>query len=237
MREPARAWFGAARLRSVHRGEPQLQPARCAGRHLGDRAAGLYRAGAHARQGLLRSLARGRGRLMPEFLLELLSEEIPARMQARAADDLKKLFADKLKDAGLEHKKADAFVTPRRLVLRADGLPEQQPDLREEKKGPRVGAPEAAIAGFLKSVGLDSLDKCEQRTVGKAEFWFAAIERKGRPTAELLPAMVAEIVAAFAWPKSMRWASTAFRWVRPLRNVLCLWNGAPLDGAIALAES
>jgi glycyl-tRNA synthetase beta chain len=173
---------------------------------------------------------------MPEFLLELLSEEIPARMQARAADDLKKLFTDKLKDAGLEHKKVDAYVTPRRLVLRVDGLPEQQPDLREEKKGPRVGAPEVAIAGFLKSVSLASLDQCEKRVVGKAEFWFAAIERKGRPTPELLPAMVAEIVAAFAWPKSMRWAATSFRWVRPLRNVLCLWNGAPLEGAIALAE-
>jgi glycyl-tRNA synthetase beta chain len=174
---------------------------------------------------------------MPEFLLELLSEEIPARMQARAADDLMRLFTAKLKDAGLAFTKAAPYVTPRRLALHVDGLPERQPDLREEKKGPRVGAPEAAIAGFLKSVGLAGLDQCEKRVVGKAEFWFAAIERKGQPTEALLPALVAEVVAAFAWPKSMRWAANSLRWVRPLRNVLCLWDGRSLDGAIVLNDA
>ena len=106
---------------------------------------------------------------MPELLLELLSEEIPARMQARAADDLKRLVTAKLTEAGLSFDKAEAYVTPRRLALVVDGLPLQQPDVTEEKKGPRVGAPDKAIQGFLRSVGLTSLDQCEKRDTGKGE--------------------------------------------------------------------
>ena len=173
---------------------------------------------------------------MPEFLLELLSEELPARMQARAAEDLTRMFAERCAAAGLEFKSAETHVTPRRLVLMVDGLPERTPDLKDDKKGPRVGAPDQAVQGFLKSVGLDGLDKCEKRVVGKAEFWFATVERKGSATAELLPGIVAEIVAGFAWPKSMRWRTTSLRWVRPLQTILCLWNGAPLAGAVVLGR-
>jgi len=173
---------------------------------------------------------------MPEFLLELLSEEIPARMQVRAAEDLKRLFGERLAAAGLEFTSADAYVTPRRLVLVVEGMPERTPDLKEEKKGPRVGSPDQAVQGFLKSVGLDSLDKCEKRVVGKAEFWFATVERKGSTTSALLPAIVGEVVAAFPWPKSMRWRTTSLRWVRPLQSILCLWNGDPLPGSITVGQ-
>ena len=125
-------------------------------------------------------------RAMPELLLELFSEEIPARMQARAAEDLKKLVTEKLTAAGLAFTKAEAYVTPRRLALVVDGLPEKQPDVSEEKKGPRVGAPEQAIQGFLKAAGLTSLDQAQKREVGKAEFWFAVAHKQGQPTATVL---------------------------------------------------
>src|SRR6185295_8725134 len=124
---------------------------------------------------------------MAELLVELRSEEIPARMQTRAAADFKGGVVERLKTAQLPFSGADAYVTPRRLVLVVDGLPERQPDLREEKRGPRVGAPDQAIQGFLKANGLTSLDQCEKRAADKGEFWFATIERKGRATAEVLP--------------------------------------------------
>lgn len=173
---------------------------------------------------------------MPELLLELFSEEIPARMQTRAADDLKRLVTDKLKDAGLATTRADAYVTPRRLALVVDGLPEKQPDVREEKKGPRVGAPDTAIQGFLKGAGLTSLDQCEKRMVGKAETWFALVERKGRPTADVLAELVPAAMAALPWPKSMRWSAHRFAWVRPLHSVLCLFNGKTVAGSIDLGD-
>ena len=116
---------------------------------------------------------------MPELLLEVLSEEIPARMQARAAQDLKRLVCDGLKKAGLAFDKAEAFVTPRRLALVVDGLPDKQPDVTEERKGPRVDAPEKAVQGFLKSVGL-TMDQAEKRETEKGNFYFAVIEKKGR---------------------------------------------------------
>jgi glycyl-tRNA synthetase beta chain len=169
---------------------------------------------------------------MPELLLELFSEEIPARMQARAAEDLKRLVVTKLADAGLPHTRADAYVTPRRLALVIDGLPEKQPDLAEEKKGPRVGSPDNTIQGFLKGAGLTSLDQCEKRTVGKAEFWFAIVNRKGQATTALLPGFISEIVAAFPWPKSMRWADGKAIWVRPLHSVICMFEGKPVSGAL-----
>ena len=140
---------------------------------------------------------------MAELLLELLSEEIPARMQARAADDLKRLIGDGLKAAGLDFKSARAFVTPRRLALVVDGLPVARADVSEERRGPRVGAPEQAVQGFLKATGLASLDQAEKRDTGKGEFWFAVIHKKGGPTAAALPGIIEAAMKALPWPKSM----------------------------------
>ena len=174
---------------------------------------------------------------MPELLLELFSEEIPARMQGRAAEDLKRLVTDKLKAAGLAFTRADSYVTPRRLALVVDGLAEKQPDITEEKKGPRVGSPDAAIQGFLKGAGLSSLEQCEKRTVGKAEFWFATIKKAGKQSNVVLAGIVNEILTGFDWPKSMRWANNRFRWVRPLHSVLALFGGSKIPGALRLGSS
>ncbi|MCZ6815546.1 MAG: glycine--tRNA ligase subunit beta, partial [Planctomycetota bacterium] len=178
---------------------------------------------------------------MPELLLELFSEEIPARMQARAADDLKRLVTRRLKDAGLACERAEAFVTPRRLALVVDGLPVEQPDTREEKRGPRIDAPDKAIQGFLKGNGL-TLEACEKRETDKGTFLFAVIERKGQRTSQLIGAIVADTINEFTWPKSMRWASGTLRWVRTLQSVLCVFDGVgvPLtitDGIAANAST
>ena len=162
---------------------------------------------------------------MAEFLLELLSEEIPARMQETAAADLRRLVAGKLEQAGLSFNEAHAFVTARRLALVIDGLPATQPDVREERRGPRVGAPESAVQGFLKSTGLATIDACETRDTGKGEFYFVTIEKKGRATAEVIAEILPDTLRNFPWPKSMRWGDGAFRWVRPLHSILCLFNG------------
>ena len=166
---------------------------------------------------------------MAELLLELFSEEIPARMQTRAAEDLARLLGDALKDAGLEFDQVRSFATPRRLTVVVDGLPARSPDIREEKKGPRVGAPDAAIQGFLKSAGLASIDQAETRADKKGDFYVALIERPGSATAEVVAAIVPEIVRAFPWPKSMRWGSGRLRWVRPLHSILCLLDGKVVD--------
>lgn len=163
---------------------------------------------------------------MAEFLLELLSEEIPARMQETAAADLRRLVTGKLDEAGLSFNEAHAYVTPRRLALVIDGLPATQPDVREERRGPRVGAPESAVQGFLKSAGVASVDECEARDTGKGEFYFVTIEKKGRPTGQVIAEFLPETLRAFPWPKSMRWGCGAFRWVRPLHSILCLFNAA-----------
>lgn len=173
---------------------------------------------------------------MAELLLELFSEEIPARMQARAAEDLKGLVTGKLKAAGLEFSSADAYVTPRRLTLVVDGLPDKQPDVSEERRGPRVDAPEKAIQGFLGSTGL-SLDQCEKRDTGKGEFWFVVIEKKGAATADVLPEVVLSSIRELPWPKSMRWGRNTFRWVRPLHHILAVFDGAVLDGGLDLGET
>ena len=165
---------------------------------------------------------------MAELLLELFSEEIPARMQKRAADDLKRLVTDGLKAASLEFSSADAYVTPRRLALAVDGLTERQPDVTEEKRGPRVDAPEKAVQGFLRGNGL-TLEQCEQRETDKGVFWYAVIESKGRATAKVLPAVLDDAISSIAWPKSMRWGAGSMRWVRSLQRVLCLFDGAVLD--------
>ncbi len=168
---------------------------------------------------------------MPDLLLELFSEEIPARMQRQAAEDLKRLVTGALVDAGATYEGAQAFATPRRLALHVVGLPAAQPDRREERKGPRVGAPQAAVAGFLKSAGLQSLDQAQIVSDGKkGEIYVAVIEKKGRPTAELIAEALPPILRAFPWPKSMRWGAgsakpDALRWVRPLRSILCAFGG------------
>ncbi|MBY0324316.1 MAG: glycine--tRNA ligase subunit beta [Reyranella sp.] len=170
---------------------------------------------------------------MAELLLELLSEEIPARMQARAADDLKRLVSDGLKAAGLEFKEARAFATPRRLALVVDGLPAARADVSEERRGPRVGAPEQAVQGFLKATGLASLDQAEKRDTGKGEFWFAVISKKGGPTAEALPGIIDAALKALPWPKSMKWGSGTMTWVRPLQSIVALFDGKVLAGEVA----
>ncbi len=144
---------------------------------------------------------------MPDLLLEFLSEEIPARMQARAADDLKKMVTDRLVAAGLVYEGAKAFATPRRLALSVHGVPVRQPDIKEEKKGPRVGAPENAIAGFLKAAGLTSIDQAKVQPDKKGDFYVATIEKAGKPTLDVLAEMIPEVVRAFPWSKSMRWGS------------------------------
>ncbi len=168
---------------------------------------------------------------MPDLLLELFSEEIPARMQKQAAEDLRKLVTSALVDAGLTYEGAQAFATPRRLTLHIIGLPAAQPDRREERKGPRVGAPDAAVQGFLKSAGLASLDQAQKVSDGKkGEIYVALIEHKGRATAELIADLLPPIFRAFPWPKSMRWGAGSvrpdtLRWVRPLRSILCTFGG------------
>ena len=170
---------------------------------------------------------------MSELLVELFSEEIPARMQKKAADDLLSLLTQKLKKAGLEYSSATAHVTPRRLIAVIDGLPDRQPDTSEERRGPKADAPEKALAGFLGSVGL-TLDQCEKRETPKGTFLYAVVETKGAETRSVLPGILAEAVKELAWPKSMRWGRHALRWVRPMHGVLAVFGGETLDGEIDL---
>ncbi|MFZ1415434.1 MAG: glycine--tRNA ligase subunit beta [Defluviicoccus sp.] len=172
---------------------------------------------------------------MAELLVEILSEEIPARMQARAAEDFKRLVTAGLAKARLDFTAAQAFVTPRRLVLVVEGLPERQPDIEEERKGPRVGAPQAAIEGFLKATGLASIADAKVQESGKGSFYFMVRQIPGQPTLDALPAVLAEAVTAMPWPKSMRWGSGTFRWVRPLNNVLAILDGVPVPWSIECA--
>ncbi|MEM9617286.1 MAG: glycine--tRNA ligase subunit beta [Pseudomonadota bacterium] len=174
---------------------------------------------------------------MPDLLLEIFSEEIPARMQVRAARELERTVNKALLDAGFMPEGVKAFATPRRLTLAATGLPAKQPDRREEKKGPRVGAPEKAVAGFLNSAGLSSLDECEQREDKKGAFYVAVIDQKGKDTGELIASFVPEIVRGFSWPKSMRWGDGDLRWVRPLHSILCAFNGEVVDFEIGEIKS
>ena len=162
---------------------------------------------------------------MPDLLLEFLSEEIPARMQARAADDLKKMVTDRLVAAGLVYEGARAFATPRRLALTVHGVPARQPDLFEEKKGPRVGAPEQAIAGFLKGAGLASIDQAKvEKDPKKGDFYVAVIDKPGRPALEVIGEMIPEVARGFPWPKSMRWGSGRLTWVRPLHSIIATFG-------------
>lgn len=162
---------------------------------------------------------------MAELLLELFSEEIPARMQRRAAEDLKRLVLERVKEARLDWDAARAFVTPRRLTLVVDGLPAKQPDISEERRGPRVGAPDKAVDGFLRGNGL-TRDALVERETPKGSFYFAVVEQAGRATADVLVDVVSGAIAAMGWPKSMRWGGNDVRWVRPLHSILCLFDGA-----------
>src|SRR5579863_9536537 len=193
---------------------------------------------------------------MPDLLLELFSEEIPARMQRQAAEDLKRLFTNALVEAGLLYEGAQSFATPRRLALHIVGLPAEQAKSVEERKGPRVGAPDAAIQGFLKSAGLTSLEQAKvQRDPKKGEFYVAAIEKPGRATPELIAEIAPAIIRGFPWPKSMHWGDyrpaerlvglagmeagmdpglisatmtgrNTLRWVRPLHAIVCTFGAA-----------
>jgi glycyl-tRNA synthetase beta chain len=161
---------------------------------------------------------------MPDLLLELFSEEIPARMQAKAADDLRRMVTDKLVAEGLVYEGAKAFATPRRLALTVHGIPARQPDLKEERRGPRVGGPEPAIQGFLKATGLASLSEAKIQSDKKGDFYIALMEKPGRPAIDVIAEILPVIIRTFPWPKSMRWGARsakpgALNWVRPLHAI------------------
>ena len=154
---------------------------------------------------------------MPTLLLELFSEEIPSRMQRGAAEQLERVVVEGLKKQLLTHGAVKTFVSPRHLALQIADLPAVQPDVKEERKGPKIGAPEQAMKGFLGATGL-TVDQCEQRD----GYYFATIERKGRPTSEVLKEICTAALADFSWPKSMRWGAHSLNWVRPLHAITCL---------------
>jgi glycyl-tRNA synthetase beta chain len=161
---------------------------------------------------------------MPDLLLELFSEEIPARMQAKAADDLRRLVTDKLVAEGLVYEGAKAFATPRRLALTVHGIPARQPDLKTERRGPKVGAPDAAVQGFLKATGLKSLDEAKIQRDPKGDFYIGLIEKPGRDAIDVLAEILPVIIRTFPWPKSMRWGARSgkpgsLNWVRPLHAI------------------
>ena len=168
-----------------------------------------------------------------ELLLELLSEEIPARMQRRAIEDFCALVRDKLAAAEIAPQTLRGYVTPRRLAVIAGGIPERQPDRSEERRGPRVGAPQAALDGFLRAAGLRSISECETRDTGRGEFHFAVLRHKGQAAGEILPELLRAAIGELPWPKSMRYPASSLRWVRPLISVVCLLDSAilplPLD--------
>ncbi|MFZ0623349.1 MAG: glycine--tRNA ligase subunit beta [Pseudolabrys sp.] len=174
---------------------------------------------------------------MPDLLLEFLSEEIPARMQARAAEDLRKLVTDRLVAEGLTYEGASAFATPRRLALTVHGLPAKQPDVKEEKKGPRVGAPDNAIAGFLKAAGLKSINEAKVQPDKKGDFYIAVIDRPGRGAIDVIKDVLHATIATFPWPKSMRWGARsakpgALSWVRPLHSIVATFGPETEDPEI-----
>ncbi len=170
---------------------------------------------------------------MPDLLIELFSEEIPARMQTRAADDLKKRVTDGLVEAGLTYGGASGLSTPRRLTLAIEGLLAASPDVREERKGPKVGAPDKAIEGFLRGAGL-TRDQLEERDTPKGRVYFAVIEKAGKPASEIVAQVLETVIRTFPWPKSMRWGAGSLRWVRPLQSILCILNDETGTTVVAL---
>lgn len=161
---------------------------------------------------------------MPELLIELFSEEIPARMQAKAAEDLKAMITNGLVDAGLTYEGAQAHATPRRLVLSVEGLNPKAADMREERKGPRIDAPKSAIDGFLKSTGL-KLDELTVQDDKKGKFYIGTIKKPGRATTDVVAELLPDIIRKFPWPKSMRWGAGTLRWVRQLLSIVCTFDG------------
>jgi glycyl-tRNA synthetase beta chain len=166
---------------------------------------------------------------MPDLLLELFSEEIPARMQAKAADDLRRLVTEKLVAEGLVYEGAKAFATPRRLALTVHGIPARQPDLKTERRGPKVGGPDAAVQGFLKATGLKSLDEAKIQRDPKGDFYIALIEKAGRDAIDVLAEILPVIIRTFPWPKSMRWGARSGKpgslsWVRPLHAIIATFG-------------
>jgi glycyl-tRNA synthetase beta chain len=171
---------------------------------------------------------------MSELLLELFSEEIPARMQVRASEDLKRLVTDGLKARGLATGEARVYSTPRRLTLVIENVPAKSPAISEEKKGPRTNAPEQAVAGFLKSAGLAKIEDAEiVKDEKKGDYYVARIEKPGRDATDIIADVVTETLAKFPWPKSMRWGSAPFQWVRPLQSILCLLGGKVVPFEVA----
>lgn len=163
---------------------------------------------------------------MPNLLLELFCEEIPARMQARAEAQLGDSLGKSLKEAGLGFEGIETFSGPRRLTVHVSGLPERSDDVREERKGPRVGSPEKAVAGFLRGAGLESIDQAEIRTnPKKGEFYVAIIEKPGKSASDIIAGIIPDLIRNFHWPKSMRWGTGEFRWVRPLQRIVCVLDG------------
>jgi len=171
---------------------------------------------------------------MAELLLELFSEEIPAGMQAPAAENLRRLVTERLTAASLSYSDARAYATPRRLTLVVEGLPANQPDATEEKRGPRRDAPEEAIQGFLKGAGLSSIENAELRETEKGAFYFAVRHLKGRRTSDILPPLIAKAINDLRWPKAMRWAETIVTWVRPLHSILAILDGKVLNQEFGL---
>jgi glycyl-tRNA synthetase beta chain len=166
---------------------------------------------------------------MPDLLLELFSEEIPARMQAKAADDLRRMVTDKLVAEGLVYEGAKAFATPRRLALTVHGIPARQPDLKTERRGPKMGAPDAAVQGFLKATGLKSLDEAKIQRDPKGDFYIALIEKPGSAAIDVIAEILPVIIRTFPWPKSMRWGersakSGSLSWVRPLHSIIATFG-------------
>lgn len=173
---------------------------------------------------------------MPEALIEIFCEEIPAGMQKRAAEDFQRMVTGDLVDAGVTYEWARIHFGPRRLMLALGGLPGAAPDRKEERKGPRVGAPEKALEGFLKSAGLASVDECEQHEDKKGAFYVAVIEKPGRPVPDLLADIIPDTIRKFPWPKSMRWGTGTLRWVRPLHSIVCTFDGEVVPFNVELGD-
>ncbi|MBT7615438.1 MAG: glycine--tRNA ligase subunit beta, partial [Rhodospirillaceae bacterium] len=173
---------------------------------------------------------------MGEFLLEVLSEEIPARMQIRGVKALHENISRILKEQRITSESSETYVTPRRMILVLHGLPECQSDLNEERKGPKVGAPDKAVEGFARSAGVAVAD-LEERETDKGVVWFATIERKGRAVSEILAETVPQAMADLTWPKSMRWGDHGVRWVRPINSIVALLDGALVSFAFGPVQS
>jgi glycyl-tRNA synthetase beta chain len=174
---------------------------------------------------------------MSELFIELFSEEIPARMQRSGAKALLDILTKKLSEAGFTFDKSEFLVTPRRIALIVNGLPEKQPDIKEEKKGPKEGSPEQALQGFMRGAGIASLDEAELRETPKGNFYFAVKEIKGQPTLDILPGLIVETIQAMVWPKSQKWSRHDFRWVRPLHSIIALFNGDVIKGELPLSAT